>query len=351
MKLSLTPEQIAILKGLHKMQTDRRKADRIKIILLLHSGYSQKEVADILLLDQDTITTWKNNFLNRQSDNDLSTWLSDNYVGYVGKMSFLEITRLRSYLSCFNVGTKARVQTFLWLSQQTLYSLSGLQKLLDRIGMSHKQIRRIPGNADVGKQAAFIEKMDKIISTLSDGETIMYMDSVHPQHNTVSSKVWIEKGTQRWIQSNTGRERMNINGAYNPFTQEVITQQAPTIKAPVTISLLKKIIEHHPEFIKIYLVSDNARYNKCKEVQAFLATQHKIQMLYLPPYSPNLNLIERLWKVMHEKVIHRHYFDTFPKFKKAINAFFDNVADYQEELKSRITFKFQTFDHAKLAMA
>ena len=71
------------------MQVDRRKADRIKIILLLHSGYSQKQVADILLLDQDTITRWKNNFLSRQSDDDLSTWLSDNYVVYVGKMSFL----------------------------------------------------------------------------------------------------------------------------------------------------------------------------------------------------------------------------------------------------------------------
>lgn len=351
MKISLTQDQLATLKGLHKIQRERRKADRIKIILLLHSGYSQKEVADILLLDQDTITTWKNNFLNRPSNDDLSTWLSDSYVGYVGKMSFLEIMRLRAYLSCFNVGTKARIQTFLWLSQQTLYSLSGLQKLLDRIGISHKQIRRIPGNANVGKQAAFIEKMDKVISNLSDKETILYLDSVHPQHNTVSSKVWIEKGTQRWIQSNTGRQRVNINGAYNPFTQQVLTQQAPTINAQVTIHLLKKIIQHYPESDKIYLVSDNARYNKCKEVQAFLAIQHTIQMIYLPPYSPNLNLIERLWKVMHEKVIHRQYFDTFPKFKKAINAFFDNIADYQEELKSRITFKFQTFDHAKLAMA
>jgi transposase len=351
MKILLTQDQIDKLKGLHKIQNDRRKADRIKIILLLNSGYTQKEVADILLLDQDTITTWKNNFLERKTDDDLSTWLSDNYVGYVGKISFIEITRLRTYLSCFNVGTKARIQTFLLLSEQITYTLSGLQKLLDRIGMSHKKIRRIPGNANVYKQASFIKIMDKIISKMSVNQSIMYMDSVHPQHNTVCSKVWIEKGTQRWIQSNTGRERVNINGAYNPFTQEVFTQQAPTINAQVTIKLLKKIIERNPQFIKIHLVSDNARYNKCKEVQEFLATQTKIQMLYLPPYSPNLNLIERLWKFMHEKVIHLNYFDTFPKFKKAINSFFDNLAEYKEELKNRITFKFQTFDNAKLAIA
>lgn len=349
MLINLTPEEVNYLKRLHKSQKDRSKADRIKIILLLDSGYSQKEVAGILLLDEDTIGKWKMRFLEGPSRLD-SGWLSDNYVGYVGKLSYQQISRLRKYLVNFNVGIKARLQSYLLLGYQVVYTLSGLQKLLDRIGISHKRISRMPGNADVGKQAVFVEKIDKIRSGLSNTETIMFMDSVHPQHNTVCSKVWTEKGIPRWIQSNTGRERININGAYNPFTQEVITQQASTINAQVTIQLLQKIIDRNESLTKIYLVADNARYNKCKEVQNFLATQTKIQMVYLPPYSPNLNLIERLWKVMYQKVIHLNYFDTFCKFKKAVKSFFDNIAEYKDELKTRITFQFQTFEAAQFAI-
>jgi transposase len=74
-------------------------------------------------------------------------------------------------------------------------------------------------------------------------------------------------------------------------------------------------------------------------------------MVYLPPYSPNLNLIERVWKFMNEKVIQLNYFDTFSKFKKAITTFFDDFGQYEEELKSRITFNFQTFENAIFATA
>jgi transposase len=349
MQINLSCSEEKGLLLLHKSTTDKRKADRIKILLLLHKGYSQKEVSNILFLDEDSISKWKYRFIERESSLDLESWLLDNYVGYVGKLSYVCLSRLRTYCRTFNVGKKAVLQNYIESNYGLKYSLSGLQKLLARIGHSYKAIRRIPGNADVSKQAAFIKKIDLLVSELSDKQTIMYMDSVHPQHNTVCSKVWIEKGTQRWIPSNTGRERVNINGIYNPFTQEVYTEQASTINAKVTIKLLKQVIDKNPNLETIYLVSDNARYNKCEEVATFLATQDKIKMCYLPPYSPNLNLIERLWKVMHEQVINLKYYDVLPKFKKAINDFFDNIAQYKQILKNRITFNFQTFDNAETA--
>ena len=351
MKILLSPEQINRLKILHKTQTVKRYADRIKIILLLNTGYSQEEVSDILLIDEDTVCKWKSCFLNRILTEDLSTWFSDNYMGYVGKLSYTSLSYLRTYLKDFNVSTKAQIKSYLWDSEGVKLSLSGIQKLFKRIGISHNTIKRIPGKADVEKQAIFINKLMDLISKLSDNETIMFMDSVHPQYNTVCSKVWIEKGTQRWIESNTGRQRVNINGVYNPFDQKIITQQDSTINAEVTKKLLQKVSNQNPQFDKIYIISDNARYNKCKDVQAFLATQRKIQMVYLPPYSPNLNLIERVWKFMHEKVIHLNYFDTFSKFKKSISTFFDDFEQHKEELKSRITFKFQTFENAIFATA
>ena len=351
MKIQLTIDQIKQLKDLHKYQKVKRYADRIKVILLLNSGYSHAEVSDILLIDEDTVCKWKSCFINRACLEDLSSWFSDNYVGYVGKLSYTALTHLRIYLKDFNVSIKARIKSYLWESKKVKFSLSGIQKLFKRIGFSHNTIKKMPGKADIDKQAIFIKKLMDLVGKIPENESIMFMDSVHPQHNTVCSKVWTEKGIQRWIESNTGRQRVNINGVYDPFNQKIITQQDSTINAEVTKKLLQKVSDQNPQFNKIYIISDNARYNKCKDIQAFLATQNKIQMLYLPPYSPNLNLIERVWKFMYEKVIHLKYFDTFPKFKKNITTFFENFEQYKEELKSRITFNFQTFENAVFATA
>lgn len=321
MKIELTADEVNQLKILHKSQTIKRYADRIKIILLLNLGYGHEKISDILLLDEDTIGKWKSCFLSRAVKEDLSSWFKDNYIGYRGKLSCISISHLRGYLNHFNVGSIARIKSYLWQSESIKFSSSGIQKLFKRIDISYQVIKKMPGKADVEKEAVFIEKMTEIVSKCGKNETVMFMDSVHPQHNTVSTRLWAEKGKQRWIQSNTGREGININGIYNPFQQKFFTCQAVTINAEVTKKLLQKVIEENPEFDKIYIVFDNARYNKCKEIYAFLANQNKIQMLYLPPYSPNLNLIERVWKFMHQKVIHLKYYDTFAKFRKSITIF------------------------------
>jgi hypothetical protein len=111
MKILLSPEQVNQLKILHKTQTVKRYADRIKIILLLNTGYSQEEVSDILLIDEDTVSKWKSCFLNRILLEDLSSWFSDNYVGYVGKLSYTSLSYLRTYLKDFNVSTKAQIKS------------------------------------------------------------------------------------------------------------------------------------------------------------------------------------------------------------------------------------------------
>ena len=100
MKIELTSEEFAILRANYKSEKDKKKAERINIILLLHKGYRQKEVADILNLDEDTISKWKNEFINKT---DINSWLSTNYTGYFGKISTLEMSRIRQYLKIFKV--------------------------------------------------------------------------------------------------------------------------------------------------------------------------------------------------------------------------------------------------------
>lgn len=337
----LSVEELADLKRRHKSIKEKRHADRIKIILFLHMGFSQIEVAEMLLLDDDTVSKWKHLYLNR-TDND--SWFLDNYVPYWGKLSSQQISYVRQYCSTFRVQTCQEIRDYIGSTILVDYDLSSVQKLVNRVGLSYQQIHRLPGKVDTTKQAVFIEKFEQTVEQLTDNEAVVFIDAVHPQHNTTPSKIWSQVGQPRWIESNTGRERLNINGAYNPFSTDIIVRQDKTINGLSTIELLKQI-SHFYQNTKslVYVFSDNGRSNKSRIVKEWLDQQSLIKMIYLPPYSPNLNLIERLWKFMRKKVINTRYYSELKDFKKAINSFFDNINEYKQEIKSFIGLKFQTF--------
>ena len=93
---------------------------------------------------------------------------------------------------------------------------------------------------------------------------------------------------------------------------------------------------------KIHIIADNARYYRSALVKAHLATEGcRIQIHFLPPYSPNLNLIERLWGFFKRKVIYGTYYETFVKFKNATLAFFRDIGKYHQELSTLMTDNFR----------
>jgi transposase len=340
--LEISDKDVLELKVLHKSIKDKRKADRIKLILLLHKGFSQKEAAELLLFDEDTATKWRHLFVIRK---DNTSWLEDNYVPYWGKLSSHELSRVRTYCKTFRVQSKQEIQDYIQTTICVNYDLSGIQKLMKRIGLSHQQMHRMPGKLDPVKQAIFIEKHDEIMAQLTDNQAVVYIDAVHPQHNTETTKIWSNIGEQRYINSNTGRDRININGAYNPFNQDVIVRQDKTINGLSTIALFEQItLFYQNTKSQVLAYSDNGRANKSKIVKHWLDNQAFIKVIYLPPYSPNLNLIERLWKFMRKHVINTRYYAEFKDFKIAVNHFFDNIDSYKVQLKSFIGTKFQRFD-------
>jgi transposase len=261
MKIELTPDEYIALRADYKSEKDKKKAERINIVLLLHKGYNQKEVADILNLDEDTVSKWKIAFENRV---DLTSWLSTNYVPYFGKASTFVMSQVRQYLRTFKVSDKKEIQSFLSLSVSVDYSISGLQKLLHRIGFSYQTIHKLPGKCPVDAQKEWVKNFEHKLATKLPNEVILFVDSVHPSHNTKYSKIWTQKGKPRYIESNTGRDRLNICGAYDPDNQKLISINELTINAEAIIKLLKKIITKYAsnQIITIYL--DNAKYHKNK---------------------------------------------------------------------------------------
>ena len=118
---------------------------------------------------------------------------------------------------------------------------------------------------------------------------------------------------RRFIRAPSGRQRFNVLGALNAVTHQLVTVTNDSyINAQSVCDLLRKIAAAHQE-IPITLILDNARYQKCKIVWA-LAESLKIELLYLPSYSPNLNLIERLWKFVKKQVLYSKYYGSSEKF-------------------------------------
>ena len=129
-------------------------------------------------------------------------------------------------------------------------------------------------------------------------DKIYFLDGVHPQHNTIAAGGWIKKGKEKQLQSNTGRKRVNLNGALDPETHEVIIRADNTLNSQSTIELFKMIEANNPQARKIVLIVDNAPYYYNGDVVEYAQKSSQLELVYLPPYSPNLNLIERVWRFM-----------------------------------------------------
>jgi transposase len=105
------------------------------------------------------------------------------------------------------------------------------------------------------------------------------------------------------------------------------------------ISYIKHIRENNMDAGTIYLILDNAGYNRAYAVKE-AAEINNIELIYLPPYCPNLNLIERLWKYFKKKIMKNKYYQYYNEFKNAVNDFFRDLHLQKEDLKSLLTLNF-----------
>lgn len=145
-----------------------------------------------------------------------------------------------------------------------------------------------------------------------------------------------------FVETASGRQRLNVLGALNAVTKEMISVVNTTyINSWSVVELMRKIRDVHPEG-KVVLILDNARYQACHLVRS-AANMQNITLLFLPPYSPNLNLIERVWKFIRKKCLNCVYFKNFDLFSKAILKCIAKFGtEYRGELESLLTWNFQT---------
>jgi transposase len=340
MEIQLTDTQRDELQIFQRNVEKRSEYVKVTTILLLDKGLSIADISDYLGIDSSTIYRYIRSYIS----DGLVAYLRTDYQGYWGRLSSNQISQLRKELNTNLYLDSKEVVSWIYTRWGITYTHQGVVDLLNRIGFTYKQTKCVPCEADSVKQEEFLQQLDILLEQTLDNESVVYFaDGVHPTHNTRSTHAWIEKGTERLQPTLSGRDRVNINAVINAKDPiEVIIEECKSVNAQATKALYQKIIDANPSKKNIYIISDNARYYRNKELMAWVENT-PIKPLFLPPYSPNLNLIERLWKFMRKKIINTKFYRTKEEFRQAILKFFKNINQYKDELSSLMTLNFHVF--------
>ena len=257
--------------------------------------------------------------------------LKYNYSAPLSYLSVDEQDELETYLEANMYLYSKDIKMHIEQKYGVTYTLEGTRALLKRLNFVYKKTKHLPGKGDLQKQKDFVKEYRKLKAGKESEDEIYFMDGVHPLHNSMTCNGWIKKGTEKAIQANTGRERININGACNVAKIEVIIHEDVSVNAQSTMTLFDKMQLHQVKG-KIIVIADNARYYRSKLVAEYLKKNKRIKLIFLPSYSPNLNIIERLWKFYKKEVLYDSYYEKFIDFKKQTISFFENISVHKEEL-------------------
>lgn len=335
MKISLSEEKKQELELKHRKEKNSRNADRIKSILLYDEGWDFKKISQALRIHKDTAYGYISDYIHSEN-------LQFKYQGSKEKLTEDQAKQLIAYLE-ENLYTKVlEIINYVKITFNITYTVSGMTDWLKKHNFSYKSPKGSPSKADIQKQHEF----DEIYAQLKEKseknkEPIMFLDAVHPSMQTKLSYGWIRKGKDKEVPTTASRTKVNIMGAVDLDQMTAVTKECEkNITGDAIINFFDEIKKQYPLKNVIHLILDQAGYNKASNVREY-ASKIGIHLHYLPAYSPNLNAIERLWKVMNEEIRNNVFFKTAKEFKEKIRWFFDKrLPELLPTLRSRINDNF-----------
>jgi len=184
--------------------------------------------------------------------------------------------------------------------------------------------------------------------TCEPGTVFLFGDGMHLIHQNVPRLCWADAKKPFILRTNTGRQRLNILGAYNPDTHEFVHLTGEeNCDAKRVLEYLDLITRFYSQAPKIVLILDNAKYFKAQIVNEWLKNCPRLHIEFLPPYAPNLNLIERFWRFAKEKLVKNAYYPKYKTFRATVFRFLNHVNQYVDELRTLMVEKFQIIELPK----
>ena len=229
--------------------------------------------------------------------------------------------------------------------------------LKDHLGLRWRKTGAIPVppkktvEEHAREQATFLrEKLEPRLRQARRGRRQVYfVDAAHFVFAPFLGCLWC--AVRMFVRAASGRKRYNVLGALDSVTHRLIRVTNHEYINAESVCALLRAVAAASVGLPITLVLDNARYQKCAVVQA-LADSLKIELLYLPGYSPNLNLIERLWRFLRKESLDSTYYEDYSQFTTAIDRCLDSLQTvHKDEMETLLTHKFQTFEDVPLLAA
>ena len=267
---------------------EHRLARRANALILVDQGMSYRQVAKVLLLDDDTIREWHLAF-----ERDGVDGLAGFHYG--GRHSFLsseQESQLEQWVGRILPRSTREVGVYIETSFGIRYeSRSGLVALLHRLGFEHRKPKAIPSRMDPEKQRQFIAFYEKLLNRLEADEIVLFSDAVHPVYGAQPVGCWTPKGTAIAVEQTTGREHMNIQGAIDLETGITCMREVEKVDAISTIALFAAIEARFPTKRVIYLILDNARCHRANPSQGLarqvrMPHQADLYSTLLPAFEP-----------------------------------------------------------------
>jgi transposase len=336
--IQLTPQQRTEIDQRRRQAENRRIYQRLSALLWIDDGRTRQEVADLLGITSRQVGQWLRIFRNKG----LAELCILHYRGDPGRLRPAQIEQLKQQIAQGAFHTAEQVRTWVHDTLGVAYSSTGIKELLHRIGASYHKVSGFFWKADVEKQKQFVRKYRRHKREAGPKTRRYFVDACHPVWGLdLLYSCWLLVGQRFYVGVGNGRKRLNILGAYCPDDHDYVDLRLTkeNITGEQFVKLLEKMRAKHPDTEKFILYLDNAKYYSKPCVKEWLAAHPEFRLVPLPAYSPNLNLIERLWKFLRKKALNRWH-KTFEAMQAAVAEVLDHLGEYRDELATLMTERF-----------
>jgi transposase len=342
----LTSEQQKEIERRRKGTLDRRVYQRLTAVLAVAAGKTRAEVADLLGIGLTQLGDWLRVFRNKGLD----ALCEIHNKGDPGNLTAGQIEQLKAKVSTGCFRNSDQIRDWIKSTFSVPYSSSGVKDLLKRVGITYHKVSGFLWKGDPDKQKAFVNRVARHKREASAEGTPRtrryYVDACHPVWGLdLIFSCWLLLGQRLLVGMGSGRKRLNILGAYCPDDHDYVDYRITrdNINGEQFVNFLRLLRSLHPETEKFILYVDGAKYYNSPVVKEWLKRHPEFHLSRIPPYSPNVNLIERMWKFLRSKALCKWH-KSFEEMQSAVSEVLDHLENYRAELQTLMTEKFHIID-------
>jgi transposase len=332
-------EEIAQLREYRDKQRDGRLKIRFVGLLMLAEDLTIELAASLIGRSIKTLMHWGVQYLTHGIE-------CLNSFNYQAKQSYLKPSQLEQLVAWVKETAPAKtkqVRAYIQAQFKVTYTVEAVRQILHKQGLNRIRPKEVPGKApSEEEQRAFIVRYEAMKAASEPGTVFGFGDAMHLVHQNEPGYCWGDPKNPPVIKTNSGRKRLNILGAYIPADHSFVhVTGEETCNAERVVEYLETVEKAYISAPKIVLFVDNAKYFKATLVKEWLEEHPRLQLESLPTYAPNLNLIERFWKFVKEKLVKNSYYEKYKTFRAQVFRLLNHVDKYVEELKTLMVEKFQ----------